>query len=123
MTDYSKLTDKQIAELLATKVMGWHKEIWDKLGQPVHYWFANGHIVIPCKEWHPCADLNQAVECAVVLWKTGNPCVELMIERPFVEGNDIEWRAYVDNGNRKWWEAINTSPARALCEAVLMAVE
>jgi hypothetical protein len=115
MTQPNEMTNAELNEVLAVEVMG-----LAKLHHEGVLRYVEGREKYTSIVWNPAEDLNQAIECAEKLWAGGYPCVELMTERRFIEGNNIEWRAYVDNGCCRWWESINQSPARALSEAVLM---
>lgn len=50
----TKLTDRQLADLVAEHVMGWYKE------SAVQWWKQDGTLHKPCGMWKPCNDWNDA---------------------------------------------------------------
>ena len=117
MTDYSQMTRDDIAEQLAVKVMGWYLDMVENEWGLRFYKGADGNAVMDIRLWKPAEDLNQAVECAEKL-------------RPMwiwdLDGTDIGFTATLKK--EPTYQIVKTavsktSPARALCEAVLMAVD
>ena len=111
----SDMTDYELNEAIAFEVMGWHI---DEFG----YWMDaddehTGYIAIehPTMGWIPTADLNQVIKCAEKF-----------------KGYEILKSCYRKDYSVKVWEKfgevnrcagkiISDNPARAMCEATLMA--
>ena len=117
MTDISSMTNEQLAEALAVEVMGWGLDLIENEWGLHYYRGADGKSVMDSRLWQPCTDLNQAVECADYLanlgysWSVDN-----------VENDHYHASVYRPSTERIYFcDADN--PARALCEAVAMAVE
>ena len=113
--DYSQMTDEQLAERTATKVMGWHKQ---EKGVPIYeaHEYPDGYIF--CSDWQPCTDLNQAVMVADK-WKKVAEERNIAIVYTW-SGYHVQLRV----GNKIVGESkVNDNLARALVIAVLMAEE
>jgi len=125
MTDYSKLTNEQVAELLATKVMGWHIHHYGN----VRHWedkdgrfMANADVPNIRSEyphWNPPEDLNQAVECAKSKWGT----ITIILTLEDYGDYQMSGATLYDGGEKACSLIDKKPPARALCEAILQAVE
>lgn len=119
MTNISSMTDEQLAEALAIEVMGW-KKYCNFEGREC---FKNDDDWHWIEDWQPCTDLNQAVECAEN-WQGQSSCRYVVIQRQAYDAPpslvDLWECKLVDIEND--FRTLNESPARALCEAVLMAV-
>lgn len=114
MTDISSMTDEQLNEALAIEVMGWRK---DAIGD---WWVGKKDNIMALKElvedWQPCIDLNQAVECADYMANLGfNWSVDN------IENDHYHASVYRPSTEHIYFCDANI-PARALSEAVLMAV-
>ena len=125
MTDFSTMTDSQLDEWLAVNVMGWHLTVYGMVGhwENDNGWFmANANIPTNRSEvphWNPAdpEHLHQAVDCAEK-WK--KVAEERNIEIVYTwSGYRIQLRI----GNKIVGESKVDEFARALCEAVAMAVE
>jgi len=117
MTDFSTMTDDQLDEWLAVNVMGWMLDLVENEWGLRYYRGTDGKSVMDARLWQPTRDLNQAVMCAEK-WK--KVAEERNIEIVYTwSGYHIQLRV-VDKvvGKSKVDEF-----ARALCEAVCMAVE
>lgn len=128
MTDYSQMTDEQLAERTAG-IMGWHKGWFDWFVPAIEGYFnSDGLPIISVYEWQPYdpEHVHQAVMVAEK-WKSGDDHrrAEITI-RP-------DWM--IQNGETKYYVALfrsnhglaataegNDLP-RALVEACLMAEE
>lgn len=112
MTYISSMTDEQLNEALAIEVMKFR--FWDGV-----YYSEDGRE-IELGDWQPTTDLNQAVGCAEK-WinRRGHYRVRLEYQEDIYGWSyhaAIEHIYYADIVNIR-----NANPARALCEAVLMA--
>ena len=113
------MTNEDIAEQLAVKVMGWYLDMVENEWGLRFYKGADGNVVMDIRLWRPAEDLNQAVMCAenseygwnLEHWKNRSPRTIATIWRDEQPGEIVEIYGKHDN------------PARALCEAVLMAVD
>ena len=106
MTDFSTMTDDQLDEWLAVNVMGGNEFF------PTTYAIHNGRV------WQPTRDLNQAVMCADFManlgysWSVDN-----------VENDHYHASVYRPSTENIYFCDATNNPARALCEAIAMAVE
>jgi len=117
MTDFSTMTNDQLDEWLATKVMGWTRG-WSGYNLSWCYHVdGNEHKPKHVDDWRPCVDLNQAVMCAEK-WK--KVAEERNIEIVYTwSGYHIQLRVV----NKVVGKSKVDEFARALCEAVAMAME
>jgi hypothetical protein len=102
--DYSKLTNFEINEMMANKIMGWTLEFFA-------YWKSGKYICMEGK-WHPESDLNQAWKCEEELLKT--VCDERY--------DDLLNRILVIESGYGACSAFH-APPRQRCIAMLMAME
>ena len=112
------MTDEQVNELLAIKVMGWCS------GQdPMHNldcWLnANEKVARMKKDWSPITNISQAIECAEK-WCGDNKkwcSFQIYYDEPYITNNE-KWLADVA-GNT----VIDKDLARAICLALCKAVK
>ena len=116
--DYSKLTDSEIDELMATEIMGWYIDR-DRIDKIPYYVSMQSGNVMPVDEWHPSCDLNQVWECEDELYKMPN-IIDLGIESKIEEKYARLLKIKI-----LCWECHDVihATARKRCEAMLMAVE
>ena len=118
MTDFSTMTDDQLAEWLATSVMGWMLDLVENEWGLRYYRDADGKSVMDARLWQPTRDLNQAVECADFManlgysWSVDN-----------IENDHYHASVYRPSTEIIYFGDATDNPARVLCEAVAMAVE
>ncbi len=122
MTDFSTMTDSQLDEWLAVNVMGWHTGRVNPHPSNQLNWYdkddKDDNYVMPCIRWQPTTDLNQAVKCADYVanlgfsWSVDN-----------VENDHYHASIYRPSTENIYFCDATDNPARALCEAVAMAVE
>lgn len=113
----NEMTDEELNEAMAVEVMG--LEIDAKGWVYTHPLKDAGFMA---RSWHPTHDLNQVWEC-VEHWLKECGEWDFGIYRSWK--NDIlYWEAWLTNelGAEVNIEATNIDPARAICEALLMAV-
>jgi len=125
MTNFSTMTNDQLDEWLAVNVMGWMLDLVENEWGLRYYRDADGKSVMDARLWQPTCDLNQAVECAEKIgngenaaWaivRNSHNAVELL-EYP-------KYRGECQNHFMDVYKSYSDNPARALCEAVAMAVE
>ena len=118
MKQPNEMTDREMDEALATEVMGWtvggdmFLEPLPSISPSVEPWW---DTVIFREDWQPTTNLNQAWECLGL----------------------YDGQVHINNGYKGWYiellkynnstqyidaySANNENPARAICEAVLMA--
>ena len=107
MKQPNEMTDREMDEALATEVMGWHP-----VEREGGWYLRVGEVGIRKDNWHPTENLNQAVECA---WETSYITINKFADKK-------KWRVTVDyKGDGCYCNSFNTSLARAICEAVLIA--
>ena len=119
MTDFRAMSDDQLDGWLAVNVMGWVLEEANMWGDRGWYKKYPGGVQLMYlqKDWQPTCDLNQAVECAEK-WK--KVAEERNIEIVYTwSGYHIQLRVV----NKVVGESKVDEFARALCEAIAMAVE
>jgi hypothetical protein len=107
-----KLTDQDLNEYMAEKVMEWHKS---KLVGGWDCWIDNRTGEYECDYivWHPCADLNQAFQCV----ENANISIYIC----FYSGHKENKWEISDKGCGQIHFTDN--PARAICEAIYEAME
>lgn len=109
MKPIPEMTDPEMDEAMAVEVMG-GGDNYTTIYAIEHY-----------KQWNPTFDLNQAWECAEK-WKN----IDRFNRRVEIIGMATEWECslYTFSAKEYWTllcDAYNTSPACAICEALLMA--
>lgn len=121
----SKMTDEEIGQLVAIKVMGW------KYNDPLCGWITNGinttlGDVVGKREWNPCQRIDQAFRVVDKMqdddfWfsMTYKECASPETRSAMYQ---VVFRC-VRGGTRGDHIAANDNPSRAICEAALKAVE
>ena len=118
------MTDDQLDEWLAVKVMGWTLDLIENEWGLRYYRDADGKSVMDARLWQPTRDLNQAVECVEKLRDERGYLMRIYYQ---TETKYLVWFVlYSDKNGRilkEIWGKPNAILSRALCEAVAMAVE
>jgi hypothetical protein len=116
------MTNQEIDELVATRVMGWRKPTDDEVskGVPLGWYFDDtfkcGRDV---DSFCPSMDLDEAVNAAEK-WRDeqDNRTIEIVSGKEW--GVQLaEWK----DGTKERYRCVNKSLARAICEALLKASE
>jgi hypothetical protein len=119
------LTDQQIAERIATEIMGWEinggeEKMWDT---PMYTTGRNKelHGIMMVGAWSPCTYISQAFVVADKLNAMQEPPHQLMVRYDRYRNYEgaVKWTATFGTGGR----GDADTPARAICLAALTTIE
>ncbi len=109
--DYSKLTDSEIDELMATKIMGWDRSngaYWKSCDEDDKA----DELVYLEGNWHPSHELNQTRDCEC----------RIMGLDLIHEYSKFLYASLTNTTETIIFDVLHT-PARQRCEAMLMTME
>ncbi|NGQ95447.1 hypothetical protein G3578_09805 [Brevibacillus sp. SYP-B805] len=105
------MTEQQIIETLATKVMGWEKRDLQELD----YWYHDGKVICRRGNWNP---LQNKADAWMIVKK-----LEQEFDAVCLMKEGEEWRFYVGRYDADEYEATAPTAQEAICNVAIKAVE
>lgn len=116
------MTDEQIIELLATKVMGWEKKMSppDYVIGPEWYWWSDGEPIAIVSSWNPLKHIQHA-------WMLVEKLRKELCRFTLDSDHDFVWEAYGirDEDDEDHWKCVSDWKIhvshKSICRAIALA--